>query len=293
MKCDDLEKEYGNSNELSDRVVNGQVPQEIEDSLKELNSPGFAYMQADYFKMGINDRGAKAFSDSLKVNKSLVFVSFASNCIRDQGAKEISAALKVNTTITVLILGANKITSVGAQDLYEALTVNKTILYLQLDWDKVGKECEQKIKDVLKERSDLLQKTIHMLCTSEEFTVHLSPAKYQQLYYLSEWATGKLAQRYKEVKDEKKITLEDFKDTWRRCLDKQYIKYVLKIQSAVAFISLSSQEGKVLALPEELIYIILSFIDIQDKRDVMTKLCNKVKAVVSQNPDKYCMAKAV
>merc|ERR1712217_388073 len=71
-------------------------------------------------RCGIDDKGAIAIADALKVNASLTELDLADNLIGSEGAIAIADALKVNTSLMDLNLIYNKIGREGNAALQKA-----------------------------------------------------------------------------------------------------------------------------------------------------------------------------
>ena len=78
----------------------------------------------DLSSNNIDDEGAKAIGEALKVNTSLTSIILDNNEIGDEGAKAIGEALKVNTSLTKMDLYCNNIGDEGGKAIEEALKVN-------------------------------------------------------------------------------------------------------------------------------------------------------------------------
>ena len=76
----------------------------------------------------INDEGAKAIAEALKVNTSVTNLDLSGYEISDEGAKAIAEALKENTTITSLDIAGNDIGDAGAKDIVDSIGRNVDLL---------------------------------------------------------------------------------------------------------------------------------------------------------------------
>ena len=86
----------------------------------------------------IDDDGAKAIAESLKVNTVLTRLILGGNSIGDDGAKAIAEALKDNTVLTKLSLQGDSIGVDGAKAIAEALKVNTVLTTLHLSFNSIG-----------------------------------------------------------------------------------------------------------------------------------------------------------
>jgi Ran GTPase-activating protein (RanGAP) involved in mRNA processing and transport len=102
----------------------------------------------------IEDEGAKAIAEALKVNPVVSELELGDNEIGDEGAKAIAEALKVNAVLTVLGLTGNEIGYEGAKAIAEALKVNAVLTKLDLEYNySMGNAGKKAVRDAVKGRS--------------------------------------------------------------------------------------------------------------------------------------------
>ena len=75
---------------------------------------------------GLQERGAQAIADVLRVNRTLTNLNLRSNQLGEGGAQAIAAALRENHMLTNLNLGWNSLGEGAAQAIAAALRVNTT-----------------------------------------------------------------------------------------------------------------------------------------------------------------------
>ncbi|KAJ8245786.1 hypothetical protein GJAV_G00260300 [Gymnothorax javanicus] len=92
----------------------------------------------DFRSNNIGPKGAKALADALKRNQVLVSLSLQNNFIEEEGAKAIAEVLASNRKLVTLNLQKNSICTEGAQRIAEALKTNKTLKELILSSNQVG-----------------------------------------------------------------------------------------------------------------------------------------------------------
>ncbi|XP_043957574.1 NLR family CARD domain-containing protein 3 [Gambusia affinis] len=83
-------------------------------------------------------------------------ISLADNVISNKGAKALSRALLVNRTLTSINLKNNNIGSKGAKFLAEALKMNQALVSINLQNNSIGEEGAQAIADVLQSNRKLV-----------------------------------------------------------------------------------------------------------------------------------------
>jgi ABC-type Na+ transport system ATPase subunit NatA len=86
----------------------------------------------------INNEGAIALADALKVNSSLTSLNLGWNSFELKGAIAIPDALQMNTTLQSLYLNYNSIDQEGAISFAKALTHNPTLLILDCEYEFHG-----------------------------------------------------------------------------------------------------------------------------------------------------------
>ncbi|WP_342269486.1 leucine-rich repeat domain-containing protein [Rickettsia endosymbiont of Orchestes rusci] len=110
------------------------------------------------FNQKIENEGAKALAEGLKINNSITQLSLSSNHqIEDEGAKALAELLKKNNSITQLNLCFNRIGDEGAKALAEALKINNSISQLSLTSNKIGYEGAKALAEGLKNNNSITQ----------------------------------------------------------------------------------------------------------------------------------------
>jgi Ran GTPase-activating protein (RanGAP) involved in mRNA processing and transport len=97
----------------------------------------------------INDTGAQAIAEALKVNTSLKAFYIAHNKIGPTGAQAFAEALKINTSLNVLNISLNNIGDTGAQSIAEALNENTSLTELKLIINHIGNTGAKAIADAI------------------------------------------------------------------------------------------------------------------------------------------------
>ncbi|CAB1312289.1 unnamed protein product [Coregonus sp. 'balchen'] len=92
----------------------------------------------DFQNNRIEEEGAHALAEVLLSNRKLVSLNVQKNCIGADGAKRIAEALKTNRTLTELILSSNQLGDKGTAALAQALTVNHSLLSLHLQSNSIS-----------------------------------------------------------------------------------------------------------------------------------------------------------
>ncbi|KAG0311256.1 hypothetical protein BGZ99_010308, partial [Dissophora globulifera] len=83
------------------------------------------------------------------INSTLTILDLIANSIEDNGAQALSEALKINSNLTMLSLNANSIGDNGHQALSKALKINSTLTYLDLDTNSIGDNGAQALEQAL------------------------------------------------------------------------------------------------------------------------------------------------
>ncbi len=108
-------------------------------------------VRLDLLFNSIDDAGANAIADALKVNRSLETLDLAYNDIGDGGADAIADALNVNHSLKALKLFDNKIGDDGAKAIANALKVNHSLEKLGMSVNIIGDDGAKAIADALKD----------------------------------------------------------------------------------------------------------------------------------------------
>ncbi|KAK1881219.1 NLR family CARD domain containing protein 3 [Dissostichus eleginoides] len=86
----------------------------------------------------IGSKGAKFLAEALKMNQVLVSINFQNNSIEEEGAQALAEVLHCNRKLVSLNLCSNQLGDKGTVALAEALTVNHTLLSLQLQSNSIS-----------------------------------------------------------------------------------------------------------------------------------------------------------
>uniref|UniRef100_A0A669EF51 NLR family CARD domain containing 3 n=1 Tax=Oreochromis niloticus TaxID=8128 RepID=A0A669EF51_ORENI len=86
----------------------------------------------------ISNKGAKALSRALLVNRTLTSLNLRNNNIGSKGAKFLAEALKMNQVLTSINFQNNAIEEEGAQSLAEVLQCNRKLVSLNLCGNQLG-----------------------------------------------------------------------------------------------------------------------------------------------------------
>ncbi|XP_004346658.2 hypothetical protein CAOG_04973 [Capsaspora owczarzaki ATCC 30864] len=103
----------------------------------------------------IDDAGAQAIAEALKVNTTLTQLILWQNQIGDVGGQAIAEALNVNKTLSWLDLSQNQIGDAGARAIADALRVNKTLSWLNLQLNQIGDAGARAIAEALRVNTTL------------------------------------------------------------------------------------------------------------------------------------------
>ncbi|KAK5905812.1 hypothetical protein CgunFtcFv8_001734 [Champsocephalus gunnari] len=86
----------------------------------------------------IGSKGARFLAEALKMNQVLVSINFQNNSIEEEGAQALAEVLHCNRKLVSLNLCSNQLGDKGTVALAEALTVNHTLLSLQLQSNSIS-----------------------------------------------------------------------------------------------------------------------------------------------------------
>uniref|UniRef100_A0A8C5EKB6 NLR family CARD domain-containing protein 3-like n=1 Tax=Gouania willdenowi TaxID=441366 RepID=A0A8C5EKB6_GOUWI len=103
----------------------------------------------------ISNKGAKALSRALLVNRTLTSLNLRNNNIGSKGAKLIAEALKMNQTLISINFQNNTIEEEGAQALAEVLQCNRKLVSLNIRKNKIGADGAEKIAKALRTNVDV------------------------------------------------------------------------------------------------------------------------------------------
>ncbi|KAM4525600.1 NLR family CARD domain-containing protein 3 [Odontesthes bonariensis] len=112
----------------------------------------------------ISNKGAKALSRAILVNRTLMSLNLRSNNIGSKGAKFLAEALKMNQALMSINFQSNAIGEEGAQALSEVLQCNRKLVSLNLRKNTIGAGGAKRIADSLKTNRTL---TKLILCSNQ------------------------------------------------------------------------------------------------------------------------------
>uniref|UniRef100_A0A3Q2C7U4 NLR family, CARD domain containing 3 n=1 Tax=Cyprinodon variegatus TaxID=28743 RepID=A0A3Q2C7U4_CYPVA len=124
----------------------------------------------------ISNKGAKALSRALLVNRTLTSINLKNNNIGSKGAKFLGEALKMNQALVSINFQNNSIEEEGAQAIAEVLQCNRKLVSLNMRKNTVGAGGAKKIAEALKTNRTL---TKLILCSNhlgDKGTVALAEA---------------------------------------------------------------------------------------------------------------------
>ncbi|XP_058477124.1 NLR family CARD domain-containing protein 3 isoform X2 [Solea solea] len=111
----------------------------------------------------VSNKGAKALSRALLVNRTLTSLNLQNNNIGSKGAKFLAEALKMNQVLVSINFQNNSIEEEGAQALAEVLQCNRKLVSLNLRKNTVGAGGAKRIANALKMNQTL---TNLILCSN-------------------------------------------------------------------------------------------------------------------------------
>ncbi|XP_026034580.1 NLR family CARD domain-containing protein 3 [Astatotilapia calliptera] len=98
----------------------------------------------------ISNKGAKALSRALLVNRTLTSLNLRNNNIGSKGAKFLAEALKMNQVLTSINFQNNAIEEEGAQSLAEVLQCNRKLVSLNIRKNTIAAGGAKRIAEALK-----------------------------------------------------------------------------------------------------------------------------------------------
>ncbi|XP_028989877.1 NLR family CARD domain-containing protein 3 isoform X2 [Betta splendens] len=112
----------------------------------------------------ISNKGAKALSRALLVNRTLTSLNLRNNNIGSKGARFLSEALKMNQVLVSVNFQNNAIEEEGAQALAEVLQCNRKLVSLNMRKNAIGAGGAKRIAEALKTNRTL---TKLILCSNQ------------------------------------------------------------------------------------------------------------------------------
>ncbi|XP_006637117.3 NLR family CARD domain-containing protein 3 [Lepisosteus oculatus] len=138
------------------KLENNQFKDDVMELLGSLLSAKDCHIQRiSLAENAISNKGAKAISRSLMVNRSLTALDLRSNNIGPKGAKALAEALKINQGLVFLSLQNNLIGEEGAKGIAEILMTNRKLVTLHLQKNSITAEGGKLIAEALKKNRSL------------------------------------------------------------------------------------------------------------------------------------------
>ncbi|XP_040922873.1 NLR family CARD domain-containing protein 3 isoform X2 [Toxotes jaculatrix] len=133
------------------RLENNSFKDDVMELLGSLLSAKDCHIQKiSLAENAISNKGAKALSRALLVNRTLTSLNLRNNNIGSKGAKFLAEALKMNQVLVSINFQNNAIEEEGAQALAEVLQCNRKLVSLNIRKNAVGAGGAKRIADALK-----------------------------------------------------------------------------------------------------------------------------------------------
>ncbi|XP_033975041.1 NLR family CARD domain-containing protein 3 [Trematomus bernacchii] len=147
------------------RLENNHFKDDVMELLGSLLSAKDCHIQKiSLAENAISNKGAKALSRALLVNRTLTSLNLRNNNIGSKGAKFLAEALKMNQVLVSINFQNNSIEEEGAQALAEVLHCNRKLVSLNLRKNMVGAGGAKRIAEALKTNRTL---TKLILCSNQ------------------------------------------------------------------------------------------------------------------------------
>ncbi|CAL9698978.1 unnamed protein product [Knipowitschia caucasica] len=147
------------------RLENNQFKDDVMELLGSLLSAKDCHIRKlSLADNSITNKGVKAISRALLVNRTLTSLNLRSNNIGSKGVKFLAEALKTNQALVSVNLQNNGIDKEGAHAAAEVLKCNRNLVYLNLKKNLIGAEGVKNIAEALKTNRSL--KTL-VLCSNQ------------------------------------------------------------------------------------------------------------------------------
>uniref|UniRef100_A0A8C4E7E7 NLR family, CARD domain containing 3 n=1 Tax=Dicentrarchus labrax TaxID=13489 RepID=A0A8C4E7E7_DICLA len=147
------------------RLENNHFKDDVMELLGSLLSAKDCHIQKiSLAENDISNKGAKALSRALLVNRTLTSLNLRNNNIGSKGAKFLAEALKMNQVLVSVNFQNNAIEEEGAQALAEVLQCNRKLVSLNLQKNTIGAGGAKRIADALKTNRTL---TKLILCSNQ------------------------------------------------------------------------------------------------------------------------------
>nr|ALM88587.1 NLRC3-like protein [Lates calcarifer] len=147
------------------RLENNQFKDDVMELLGSLLSAKDCHIQRiSLADNAVSNKGAKALSRALLVNRTLTSLNLRNNNIGSKGAKFLAEALKMNQVLVSVNFQNNAIEEEGAQALAEVLQCNRKLVSLNIRKNTIGAGGAKRIADALKTNRTL---TKLILCSNQ------------------------------------------------------------------------------------------------------------------------------
>ncbi|XP_069011433.1 NLR family CARD domain-containing protein 3 [Embiotoca jacksoni] len=147
------------------RLENNNFKDDVMELLGSLLSAKDCHIQKmSLAENAISNKGAKALSRALLVNRTLTSFNLRNNNIGSKGAKFLAEALKMNQVLISINFQNNAIEEDGAQALAEVLQCNRKLVSLNIRKNMIGAGGAKRIAEALK-TNQTLKKLI--LCSNQ------------------------------------------------------------------------------------------------------------------------------
>ncbi|XP_071782816.1 NLR family CARD domain-containing protein 3 [Centroberyx gerrardi] len=147
------------------RLENNHFKDDVMELLGSLLSAKDCHIQRiSLAENAISNKGAKALSRALLVNRTLTTLDLRNNSIGSKGAKFLAEALKMNQALVSINFQNNSIEEEGAKALAEVLQSNRKLVSLNVQKNSIGADGAKRIADALKTNRTL---TELILCSNQ------------------------------------------------------------------------------------------------------------------------------
>ncbi|KAM3859391.1 NLR family CARD domain-containing protein 3 [Diretmus argenteus] len=147
------------------RLENNHFKDDVMELLGSLLSAKDCHIQKiSLAENAISNKGAKALSRALLVNRTLTTLDLRNNNIGSKGARFLAEALKMNQVLVSINFQNNAIEEEGAQALAEVLQSNRKLVSLNVQKNSIGADGAKRIADALKTNQTL---TELILCSNQ------------------------------------------------------------------------------------------------------------------------------
>ncbi|XP_032358117.1 NLR family CARD domain-containing protein 3 isoform X1 [Etheostoma spectabile] len=147
------------------RLENNHFKDDVMELLGSLLSAKDCHIQKiSLAENAISNKGSKALSRALLVNRTLTSLNLRNNNIGSKGAKFLAEALKMNQVLVSINFQNNSIEEEGAQALAEVLHCNRKLVSLNIRKNKIGAGGAKRIAEALKTNQTL---TKLILCSNQ------------------------------------------------------------------------------------------------------------------------------